>query len=52
MIRTASEIKHMSVDERTRHYEMEKKELYCMMPKMTAEEFRQAHEYLIRKWRI
>ena len=49
---TASEIKRMSVDERTRHYEDEKRELFYLAHKMSVEEYNQAREYLSRKWRI
>ena len=49
---TASQIKHMSADERNRRYEQEKDELFYHMKNMTAEEVRDAHESLRKKWRV
>ena len=52
MILTANEIKRMSANERLRHYEQEKNELFSRIKGMTAEEIRDAHEALREKWRV
>lgn len=49
---TRSQIKHMSADERMRHYQQEKDDLFYRMRNMTAQEVRDAHEALREKWRV
>ena len=49
---TAGEIKRMKPDERLRHYEREKNELFFQVKNMTADEVRDAHEALRKKWRV
>lgn len=49
---TAKQIKHMSADERMRHYQQEKDALFYRMKSMTASEVRDAHEALREKWRV
>ena len=49
---TLSQVKRMSEQERLRHYEQEKDELFFQMKSMTAEEVRDAHEALRKKWMV
>lgn len=49
---THNQIKHMSADERMRHYQQEKDELFYQMRNMTAQEVRDAHEALREKWMV
>ena len=52
MTMTRSQIKHMSADERMRHYQQEKDDLFYQMRNMTAQEVRDAHEDLRKKWMV
>jgi len=52
MILTANEIKRMSDRERLAHYEAEKRELFANTKNVSAEELRDAHEALRKKWRV
>lgn len=49
---TANEIKRMKPEERLSHYEQEKNELFYQVKNMTADEVRDAHEALRKKWRV
>lgn len=49
---TRSQIKHMKPEERLRHYEQEKSELFYQLSGMSAEEVREAYEALREKWQV
>ena len=45
-------IKAMPYEVRLRHYENEKNELFYKTSHLPAEEMREKHQELIRKWRV
>lgn len=49
---TDRQIRRMSYQERQAHYIQEKNELFYSINNMTAEQVREAHDALIRKWRM
>ena len=49
---TERQIRRMSYQERLRHYEEEKDELFYQIASMPAADVQRAHDDLIRKWMI
>ena len=49
---TAKQIRQMKPDERLRHYEQDKAELFYRMKDMTPEEIREAREAIQKKWKV
>lgn len=49
---TRSQIEHMSDEERKKHYEKEKDELFYHLKNMSAEEISARHEAIRKKWGV
>lgn len=52
MIKQKNRAKNMSMDERWRGYEQDKRELYTRLGNMTVEQIAAAHAELRDKWRV